>query len=124
MKRNTNKKGFTLIEMIATISIIVIMSSAVAISATSTMNRAKSVATVVDAKTANYDSAMSQVNSLTEVGVSVQTPTPLPTVGAITVAPTSAPTSVPTTAGRTRRLGGRQVVNGTSPPAIPPGHRR
>ena len=73
-----NKKGFTLIEMIATISIIVIMSSAVAISATSYMNRAKSVASVVDAKAANYDTAMSQVNSLTESGVSVETPTPLP----------------------------------------------
>ena len=78
-----NRKGFTLVEMMVSIGIIVILSSVVTVSAKSYLDKTKAVGSQVESHLNNYDAAKSSVDALgrgiAATGAVSLTPTPIPT---------------------------------------------
>ncbi len=97
-----NNKGFTLIEMLVVVGIIVILTGAVAISIVQNVQKSRDIKTKVELHyTDGYNNAKAQVMALKSAGYggsggATATPTPSPTPGGTTTAPTPTPTTATT----------------------------
>ena len=110
MKKDKMKKGFTLIEIMVSIAIIVILSSVLAISFSTYINRAKSASDIVSAQQDKYDVAAASVKNLKSYGP-----------GTATQPPTQPPTPPPTALSGVSISGATQFGNTLSATVAPSG---
>lgn len=120
MTKKYNKKGFTLLEMMLVVAIILVLASATTVGLNNYIKRSNQRAQMAATKGQVYDQALADINGLVNLSPAGMPDTP-PTDdnnnpgtgnagaggtagtggGSVTVAPTAAPTSVPTVAPET-----------------------
>lgn len=102
-----SKKGFTLVEMLTVLAIVIILSTALVMSVTDYIDNANTVSANASQHQNNYDTAKGQIKALSSGsgGSATATPTPSPTptpaggggpLPTATPTPTSTPTPTPT----------------------------
>ena len=107
-----NKIGFTLIEMMTVVAIIIILTTATTFSVSTYMGKARSVSSAAESHVNKYDEAKNSVNALNPTPPATPTPGATPTLGA-----TPTPGATPSTYTITFDSAGGSAVSSITQPS-------